>query len=216
MKKLISLVLCISLLAALLPALAVSAEQGTELQMLYNVDFENGTVGAKPPTGSPTWVISSITENTEKGCYVRIGEEADGNKVLHLYRVKGSSEDAGIRGACSANLTGYETLYMRFKVKSLGAGYKISMHTNDGQETLYNGSATEWKDVQIDFDFKAGKYTVTTDSSTSPKTLDVSDLSSVVFRFGKGSMLEETGVYYDDIVSVLMIRTFLFAKARLH
>ena len=114
--------------------------------MLYNVDFENGTVGAKPPMGSPTWVISSLAENTEKGCYVRIGEE-EGNKVLHLYRVKGSSEDAGIRGACSANLTGYETLYMRFKVKSVGAGYKISMHTNDGSETLYSGSATEWKDV---------------------------------------------------------------------
>jgi len=200
MKKLISLVLCLSLLAAMLPALSVSAEQGTELQTLYDVNFENGTVGAKPPMGSPTWVISSIAENTEKGCYVRIGEEEDGNKVLHLYRVKGSSEDAGIRGACSANLTGYETLYMRFKVKSVGAGYKISMHTNDGSETLYSGSATEWKNVQIDFDFKAGTYTVTTDTSTSPKTLDVSDLSSVVFRFGKGSMPEETGVYYDDIV----------------
>lgn len=200
MKKIISLLLCTTLLVSGLPSLAVYAEQGEEFQTLYDVDFENGTVGAKPPMGSPTWVISGIAENTECETYVRIGEE-DGNKLLHLYRTETSTSSAGIRASCSADLTEYETLYISFKVKSVGANGKVVFYTDTASTTLYNAVPTEWTTVVAKLDFTAGTFDVTVgEETTTGKTLKFGTLSTAQVRFGQENLVAGSGVYYDDIL----------------
>ena len=121
MKKLICLLVCISLLAAVLPAFAVSAAQGDVFQTLYNVDFENGTVGANPPKGTINCVIRTFAENVDKGCYVRIGEET-GRLVQENRRYTlGRQSDLVTSYFCNGNRMFYEwvTVASRMLLKSL-------------------------------------------------------------------------------------------------
>lgn len=202
MKKIVAILISAVLLLSLFPALG--SVQAETLQTIYDVDFENGTVGEKPPTGSTNWTISSIAENVELGNFVRIGEETPGgNKVLKLYRSADSTAGAGIRGRCSLNLKGYKTLVLRFRFKGNGgATGAIVMNTTEGNRTLCSITAQEWTNVEINFDLENCRATsVVGDAEPTTVTLRSDCASeSASMRFIANALQPGTNsAYYDDI-----------------
>ncbi|MBQ4160495.1 MAG: hypothetical protein IJD83_06140, partial [Clostridia bacterium] len=82
MRKLISMLLAMVMLLSCAGGISVLAAD-EEVTTVFNITFENGTVGAQPEKGVFLDTISSVTENTGSKNLVRVAE-VDGNKVVHM------------------------------------------------------------------------------------------------------------------------------------
>ncbi len=197
MKKIIAMLLSVILLLPMLGSGAFAA-QGTEYRIIYDINFENGTVGSMPPKGSTNWVVSAAHENVENKTFVRIAE-LDGNKVMHLYRTADSPASAGIRAQCALNLTDYETMQASVKIKSTGANANVVIYSDGGTTTLFTSAVEDWVTVEMQFDFKTKTCTVTSGETTKNVTFKLGTPSTAQLRFTATNLLPGTGAYFDDI-----------------
>ena len=127
MKKLISMLLAMVMLLSCAGGISVLAAE-EEVTTVFNITFENGTVGKQPEKGVFLDTISSVTENTGSKNFVRVAE-VDGNKVVHMECKPEAEKGAGIRLNRAIDLTGYTNLTVSFRIKSNGAGGNLRLYT---------------------------------------------------------------------------------------
>jgi len=206
MKKLISMLLAMVMLLSCLGGISVLAAE-EEVTTVFNITFENGTVGKQPVKGVFLDTISSVTESTSKKNYVRIAE-VDGNKVVHMECMPEAEKGAGIRLNRSIDLTGYTNLTVAFRIKSNGgAGGNLRLYTTDDAGSamttvVYGDAPKDWTDVKVEFDFEDRTYKTTADGKVVARNMDIKMglPSTAQLRFMTSNLTPGTGVYIDDIV----------------
>ncbi len=208
MKKLVAILLTTALLCASLGSLSIPAFAAeAEVTTVFNLNFENGTVGEQPKKGVFLDTISSVTENTGSKNLVRIAEE-DGNKFVHMQCLPEAEKGAGIRLNRSIDLTGYTNLTVAFRMKSNGgAGGNLRLYTTnesgDAMTTVtYSDAPKDWTDVKVEFDFKDMTYSTEVNGKQADrnKEIKMGVPSSAQLRFMTSNLTPGTGVYIDDIV----------------
>ena len=205
MRKLISMLLAMVMLLSCAGGISVLAAD-EEVTTVFNITFENGTVGAQPEKGVFLDTISSVTENTGSKNLVRVAE-VDGNKVVHMECKPEAEKGAGIRLNRAIDLTGYTNLTVSFRIKSNGAGGNLRLYTTDDAGSamttvVYGDAPKDWTDVKVEFDFEDRTYKTTADGKVTARNVDLKMglPATAQLRFMTSNLTPGTGVYIDDIV----------------
>ncbi len=205
MKKLISMLLAMVMLLSCIGGISVLAAE-EEVTTVFNITFENGTVGSQPKKGVFLDTISSVTENTGSKNLVRIAEE-DGNKFVHMECQPDAEKGAGIRLNRAIDLTGYTNLTVAFRMKSNGAGGNLRLYTTNEEgkamtTVVYSDAPKDWTDVKVEFNFNDMTYSTEVSGKVTDrnKEIKMGTPSSAQLRFMTSNLAPGTGVYIDDIV----------------
>ena len=144
---------CAMLFSVLCMPVGLAAEE----TVLYENSFDAETPEAKPNG-------LSVTENAEKEALVRVAEVEDGNRVLSIHRKEGNTVggSAGPRAAYKLDLTGRDSLSIRFRAKADGASPSVGLYSGDVQKMtkFLNVEESKWVDVSVEVDLKEMTYTM--------------------------------------------------------
>ena len=175
-KWIAALLACIMLFSVCSVPVGFAAEE----TVLYENSFDTETPDAKPSG-------LSVTENAEKEALVRVAE-VEGNRVMSIHRKAENTAggSAGPRVAYKLDLTGCDTLSIRFKAKANGASPSIGLYSGDVQKMtkFLNVEESKWVEVSVEVDLKKLTYTATIGSRRERGDVHaISDFSTCQIRF---------------------------------
>ncbi len=196
-NKILSLLLCITLVLSLLPTLPVLAAE----TVVFADDFSAYNAGETPKTASNTQGVWSyvVQKETVKVSVVEEGK----NKMLRLSN-DGDDTLRSPRIEKYLNLNPVEEITFRFRVRVEGSGAKFALQwmTDATANTqLFFTGPTEWKTVEVTINKKNLTAKVTADGAVVEEKRGinpVTDWATCQFRF-LATVKDGTEVLLDDV-----------------
>lgn len=194
MKKVLALLLCLTLLLPMLPTVGVYAAE----TVIFADDFESYEVGITPEkaTNVPDkWSETAVSATST----VTVYEDDAGEHMLRVMNTAATT--GGPRIGKKLYLKGVQDLTVAFRTKSEGnasVGFSL-VNDSKTEAASIKGATPTWTDYEMVIDIAKGTYVIYQNGKkSSTGSLAASITAGVTLRFG-GSVREGGCVYYDNI-----------------